>query len=257
MFSRLSVLSLAVLCGACNAPALTAGLGGAQLRTRGNFGATDSGTVVTSNMDSLGLAQRTDVVLPRLFLRDGPRQLELSGFAVDIAGHGTVDADITIGGTTLTANTEVDSTFAMGCYSSVLTWDVARFGSTLLGMGVGVEWIDLDVSMRENPGTLAIASSQAFPLPLMGVRLSSETAPVAASVSVGWIGLNAPSTKASVLDVDARIDGTLIGRPGGLLLQGMLGYRGFEMDVSYDDGGSQVEADFKIGGPYAGLRLRF
>ncbi|MEZ6019849.1 MAG: hypothetical protein R3F17_07020 [Planctomycetota bacterium] len=257
MFSRLSVLSLAVLCGACNAPALTAGLGGAQLRTRGNFGATDSGTVVTSNMDSprSGPAHRRGIAAP--VPADGPRQLELSGFAVDIAGHGTVDADITIGGTTLTANTEVDSTFAMGCYSSVLTWDVARFGSTLLGMGVGVEWIDLDVSMRENPGTLAIASSQAFPLPLMGVRLSSETAPVAASVSVGWIGLNAPSTKASVLDVDARIDGTLIGRPGGLLLQGMLGYRGFEMDVSYDDGGSQVEADFKIGGPYAGLRLRF
>ena len=38
---------------------------------------------------------------------------------------------------------------------------------------------------------------------------------------------------------------------------GMVGYRGFDMDVEYSDGDSQVEADFKLGGPYAGLRIRF
>ena len=253
-------LALAWLAGAgvaCHAPALTAGLAGAQLKSRGSFGATESGTVVTTNMESLGLAQTTDVLLPRLYLRDGARLLDLSGFQVDLEGQGTVEADITINGTTLTASTPVDSMFSMGSYSGVLTWDVARFGSAKLGLGIGIEWVDLDMALMENPGTINLQSNQQFPLPLLGLRLTSDDAPVSGHLSVGWITLESPELEASILDVDARIEAQLLGGERGMKFDGMLGYRGFDMDVGYDDGGSQVKADFKVGGPYAGFRIRF
>lgn len=229
----------------------------AQLTSSGSFGATDSGVVVTSSMDSLGLAQEESTLLPRIFMRDGRRALELSGFRVDYEGQGAVEATITLNGTTLLAGTAVDSGFGMGAYSAVLTWDVARFGSSVLGLGFGLEWIDLDVALDETAGVLSLRSSQQFPLPLIGVRLSSEDSPVSGSLNLGWISLSAPEATATVLDVDARIDVRLMGRKGGTIMMGMLGYRNFDMEVSYDDGGSQIEADFNIGGPYVGLRFSF
>lgn len=243
--------------GACHAPALTAGLAGAQLKSRGSFGATETGSVVTTNMESLGLAQTNEVLLPRLYLRDGVRLLDLSGFQIDMEGQGTVEADITINGTTLTASTPVDSMFAMGSYSGVLTWDVARWGGTKLGLGVGIEWVDLDMALSETAGPINLSSEQQFPLPLLGLRLSSDEAPVSGHLSVGWITLESPEIEASILDVDARVEARLLGSRRGMNLDAVLGYRGFDMDVGYDDGGSQVEADFKVGGPYAGFRLRF
>ncbi|MBL4771155.1 MAG: hypothetical protein JKY61_08445 [Planctomycetes bacterium] len=249
--------SMALLMGACSAPSITAGVGMAQLTSSGSFGATDSGVVVTSSMDSLGLAQEESTLLPRIFMRDGRRALELSGFRVDYEGQGAVEATITLNGTTLLAGTAVDSGFGMGAYSAVLTWDVARFGSSVLGLGFGLEWIDLDVALDETAGVLSLRSSQQFPLPLIGVRLSSEDSPVSGSLNLGWISLSAPEATATVLDVDARIDVRLMGRKGGTIMMGMLGYRNFDMEVSYDDGGSQIEADFNIGGPYVGLRFSF
>ncbi|HPF12979.1 MAG TPA: hypothetical protein PLJ12_01835 [Planctomycetota bacterium] len=242
---------------ACHAPTVTAGLAVAQMSSRGSFGATESGNVVSTDMDSLGLAQTESALLPRLYLRDGPRLVELSGFAVDLEGTGTVEADITINGTTLAANTDVRSQFSMGSYSGVLTWDVARVGPTMVGLGVGVEWVSLDVGLQETSGSLSLSSEQQFPIPLVGLRISSEEAPVSAHLAVGWIQLQTPEVKASVLDVDGRLEATLFGRARGLKVQGMVGYRGFDLDVGYDDGASQVAADFKIGGPYAGLRIRF
>ena len=241
----------------CHTPALTAGLAGAQLASRGSFGATETGTVVRSNMDSLGLAQTTDAVLPRVYLRDGPRLFDLSGFQVNLEGQGTVEADITINGTTLSASTPVDSIFSMGSYSGVLTWDVAKVGSATLGVGIGLEWVDLDMALTESAGTINLSSEQQFPLPLLGLRLTSEAAPVSGHLSVGWITLESPEIEASILDIDGRVEAKLIRARRGMHLDGMLGYRGFDMDVGYDDGGSQVEADFKVGGPYAGFRLRF
>ena len=208
-------------------------------------------------MDSLGLAQTSDVILPRLYLRDGARLLDLSGFQVDLEGEGTVDADITINGTTLTAATPVDSVFSMASYSGVLTWDVAKLGSATVGVGVGLEWVALDVALMESAGTINLSSEQQFPLPLLGLRITSEEAPVSGHLSVGWITLESPEIEASILDVDGRVEAKLIRSERGMHLDGMLGYRGFDMDVGYDDGGSQVEADFKVGGPYAGFRLRF
>ncbi|MDF1837849.1 MAG: hypothetical protein P1V35_08275 [Planctomycetota bacterium] len=250
-------LPLAVFGSSCTAPSITAGLGMAQLATEGSFGATDSGAVVTSSMKSLGLDQEETAILPRVFLRDGRRALELSGFQVDYEGQGVVESTITMNGTTLLAGTAVDSQFGMGAYSGVLTWDVASFGSSKLGLGFGLEWINLDVGLDETAGALSLRSNQQFPLPLIGVRLSSEDSPVSGSMNVGYISLSAPEATATVLDVDARVDVRLRGRKGGTLVLGMLGYRNFDMDVSYDDGGSQIEADFQIGGPYVGLRISF
>ncbi len=248
-------LPLAVLGTGCSTPSITAGA--AQLGFSGSFGATDSGTVVTSSMGALGLAQDENTVLPRIFMRDGSRALEFSGFQVDYEGQGTVDATITLNGTTLLAGTAVDSRFGMGAYSGVLTWDVARFGSSTLGLGFGLEWLDMDVALRESGGTLSLTSDQQFPLPLLGVRFSDEENPVSASLNMGWISLSAPEATAMVLDVDARVDVQLFGRHGGPIVLGILGYRNFDMDVSYDDGGSQIEADFEIGGPYVGFRISF
>ncbi len=237
--------------------AATAGVGMAQLSSSGSFGASDSGSVVASSLDSLGLAQEEDALLPRVFLRDGNRALEVSAFRVDYGGQGSLEETITLNGTTLGAGTAVDSNFSMGAYSGVLTWDVAHFGSSILGLGIGLEWIDMDVGLDESAGALSLTSTQKFPLPLIGVRFAGEGNPVSASLNVGWISLSAPEATATVLDMDGRVDVQLFGRQGGPILLGMLGYRNFDMDVSYDDGGSQIEAEFEIGGPYVGLRLSF
>ncbi|MFT5198254.1 MAG: hypothetical protein ACI87O_000910 [Planctomycetota bacterium] len=253
----LTGLPVMVFASACTAPSITAGLGVARLSSSGSFGATDSGTVVTSSMRSLGLEQNETSVLPRIFLRDGRRAFELSGFRVDYAGQGAMEATMTMNGTTLVAGTPVDSQFGMGAYSGVLTWDVARFGNSVLGLGFGLEWVDLDLALNETGGLLGLESSQQFPLPLIGVRLSSDQSPVSGSVNLGWISLSAPEATASVLDVDGRVDVRLYGKQGGAILLGMVGYRSFDMDVSFDDGGSQIEASFKISGPYVGLRISF
>ncbi len=250
-------LPLSILGGSCTAPSVTAGVGMAQLATSGSFGATDSGAVVTSSMESLGLDQEENALLPRIFMRDGRRALELSGFRVDYEGQGAVESTITLNGTTLLAGTAVDSQFGMGAYSGVVTWDVASFGGSKLGLGLGMEWISLDVGLDESVGALSLRSNQQFPLPLIGLRLSSPDSPVSGSMNVGYISLSAPEAKATVLDVDARVDVRLLGKSGGTLMLGMVGYRNFDMDVSYDDGGSQIEADFQIGGPYVGLRISF
>ncbi|MCP5021885.1 MAG: hypothetical protein GY930_08900 [bacterium] len=237
--------------------AATVGVGMAQLSSSGSFGASDSGSVVTSSLDSLGLAQEEDALLPRVFLRDGRGALEVSAFRVEYEGQGSLEETITLNGTTLAAGTAVDSSFGMGVYSGVLTWDVAHFGSSILGLGIGFEWIDMDVGLDESAGALSLTSTQRFPLPLVGVRFAGEDNPVSASLNVGWIGLSAPEATATVLDVDGRVDVQLFGRYGGPIMFGTLGYRNFDMDVSYDDGGSQIEAGFEIGGPYVGLRLSF
>lgn len=229
----------------------------AQLSSSGSFGASDSGSVVTSSLDSLGLAQEENALLPRVFLRDGNRALELSAFRVDYEGQGNLEETITLNGTTLVAGTAVDSNFGMGAYSGVVTWDVAHFGSSTLGLGIGLEWIDMDVGLDETMGALSLTSNQKFPLPLIGVRFAGEENPISASLNVGWISLSAPEATATVLDVDGRVDVQLFGRQGGPILLGMVGYRNFDMQVSYDDGGSQIEAEFEIGGPYVGLRLSF
>ena len=128
-----------------------------------------------------------------------------------LAGQGTVQADITINGNTLSANTDVDSRFDMGAYSGVLTWDVADLGATTLGVGLGLEWVSLDVGLQETGGGLALESAQQFPLPLLGLRLESVDAPVAGALNIGFISLEATDVAASVLDVDGRIEARLFG----------------------------------------------
>ena len=68
-------LWLALIPVACQAPAVTTGIAGAQLASRGSFGATESGAVVQSNMEDLGLAQTENTGLIKLFMRDGPATL--------------------------------------------------------------------------------------------------------------------------------------------------------------------------------------
>jgi hypothetical protein len=93
------------------------------------------------------------------------------------------------------------------------------------------------------------------PVPLLAASASVWIGPLEAGAFAG--GLQYEYEDDSLAYIDADLFARLRFLGGDERLRGslVLGYRLTDIELEYDDGSSDVEADFTVQGPYAGLEL--
>ena len=163
-------------------------------------------------------------------------------------GTSTLDADITFGGTTFTASTEVDSELDFETYT--LLW---QFGATtpgVIGGGVaaggiaGIKYFDLHAEVHDRFGNSEDADINA-PVPVIGayVRLGlMKFLSIEAQVhGIKYFDTFNLGIEGTFYDATIAVDVKVMGLFAGA------GYRFYHLDVEYEDG-SETKVEFDLEG---------
>lgn len=242
-----------LLLAACSAPSasVTPMLG--ALGLDGSFAASDSGTSsVASSFADLDLDSTEAAPGAKAQLGFLGAQLSVSAFQTEYEGSGTTSGDITLGGTTISGNTAVDSELDLLVARALFTWNLIPVGPVELGIGLGLSLIDFDLVMREELTGDTLESDEALPVPLLAVRAGWTWGPVKVRGELGGLTFEYDGDEAQVIDGDVEASVALFDA-GSLVV----GYRLLDVEAEYEDEGDSVEADLELAGWYLGVRFSF
>ncbi len=231
----------------------------------GDIGATDSnsGAVATSDAERLGLMSTDSTFSPRADLEFGPAHLSVSVLAADFAGTGETEAAITIGGITISGNQDVATDFQYEGVTALLTFDVFPTGLIELGIGLGATLVDINLSIEELDGSGMrtgnnVSTEETQAIPLLGARLVVNPGKFRVWAEVAALQADIDGVEAFLADFDLAGEVRLLGLTDDRLVGNLvIGYRGIVVDAQFQDQNSEVDADFLIAGPYAGLEISF
>ena len=248
---------LCALSTACSGPGLSLVPRVGFYELSGDFAATEGATAVSSSIDDLGLSDSEAAFAPRVEAHVGGMMLDVSAFSTEFSGRGTVQGDITIDDITITQGTDVDTDFGLDSADASLTWDLIPTDMAELAIGLGVNLMQLDITLDEVNTTQTLETDELLPIPHASARASVHFGPATVGASVAFFDYSDSEMDVSFLDVEATAQWKLIG--GDQRLSGRLvgGYRLLDLDAEYDDGDSQVVADFRLDGPFIGLSFSF
>lgn len=245
------------LASACSAPSASIAPAYGSYGLGGEFSATDGGASASSSMSSLGLDDATGGFSPRADLAFLGFDLSLSALSTSLDGSGTTEGDIVIGGSTISGGANVDTDMSIDTFSGVVTWDLIPSDLVDFGLGVGVTVVSLDMEMEETVGGTSIETDETIPIPLLAARGSVGIGDFEVLGRVGYMNLSVGGTDVTFVDYDIALMYHLFGGSTHGAGNLAIGYRGFDLDAEYDDGGSTIEADFTLDGPYVGLSISF
>ena len=223
----------------------------------GDLAASDSGASASTGTDELGLGGRDEAFSPRADLGWSGAHLSLSVLASSFEGSGTTAGEITIGGTTIAADRDVESALDLSAYSGVVTWDLAPPKLVEAGLGFGVTVVDFDFALRDTGTGERVSSDELLPVPLIAARVGVHPGRFGLTAALGYLELSYDDTDARVIDLDLAGEMRLFGGDHRLSGRLVVGYRLFDVEADYEDDGSEVHADVAIDGPYVGLSFAF
>jgi hypothetical protein len=254
LFAASSLLAVAV--SSCGAPSfgITPRLG--KLDIDGNIGVESTGVTAKNSVESLGLVEDDSVFGGRVDLDWGGVHVTAAGQSSTHDGDGVLEADLSQGGTTITAGTAVESKLDIGIYSGVVTFDLLPTDNFELGLGLGVAAIDFDVSFTDPNSGDRIATDETVPLPVLALRGAVALGPVDVSVLASGISVAIDGDEATYIDLDAMARVRVLGSGDRFTGWLALGWRQIDLDAEYEDDG-EAELDLEFSGPYFGLTFAF
>lgn len=256
-----ALVAVAVLgfAAGCSAPSLRARVVGARMGLGGDLAAADSGVGVSgsSDVDSLGLDDDETAIAPRVEFSWGGFHLLADTIGMEYDGTGTVDADITIGGTTIPANENVDSEVDLTMSGALLLWDIIPTDTVELSIGVGAVYADESAKFTSLGPAVAgqsVATDEQAPLPVLGARLGFEVWRLDVEALGRGLQVDIDNVDATFYDVDLSASFDVLGGEDHGVLGLVAGYRLIQLQAEYEDNGSDVDVDIDFSGPYLGLQ---
>lgn len=241
--------------GACSivpSVAVTPRLG--QLTPRGDIGAADSTVGISASADVEELGFDADTVFqPRIDFGWGPLDIVGTYDSATYEGDGTATADLELGGVTITAGTPVSSNLDVTTINVIGTFDFIPTQLVDVGIGIGARSVDFDALIEEQGGGNMIESSEQFVLPVAAARAAVALGDFQIVAIGSGLAGDYDGVEGTILDIDvmASYDFDFVGFYWGLVA----GYRYMQADLSYEDEGSDVDADLTFDGPYFGLTI--
>lgn len=248
--------SLVLVLPAC-APTIWGMARYAEMGLDGDVLIADAGVSASNDFDALGL---DDEESTPGFVGDfkwGSPHLTVSQQSSSFSGDGTLDATISIGGDTISAGADVASDLDLGLTNATLTFDILPTSMLELGVGFGVNLIDVDAKFVEDGTGETVETDEMLPAPVLAVRGGAALGPVEIQGLLSGISYDGGDESIEYFDLDLYGRYSFLGGNNRLSGSLVLGWRESSLDVEYEDDDSDVELDLGYSGPFVGLQLRF
>lgn len=220
----------------------------------GTAGFTSGGVGGSADLEQAGL-QEDEAISARVDLDLGwPRLVGLAQ-APRFEGSGTLDVTVSDGTNTITSGAAVDSVVELGIYDLALVWDFFPGDTIELAFGFGAALLDADLRFAEVGTGTTVESQQQIPVPLVAAAASVWLGPLEVAAFAGGMDYTYDDDSVSYLDLDVYARWKLFGGEELLRTSLLAGYRLTSLQLEYDDGGSAIDADLEIQGPYVGLEV--
>jgi hypothetical protein len=255
--AHLCIASATALVPACIAPAVDVVPAGGVYSLEGDVGATESGSVVTSDVESLGLDGEEMGLQPRVDLRWTGMRLSIQALAADFSGDGVTEGTIEIGGKTIPVDARVHTDLGLADLKSTLTWDLVPSDVVELGLGVGIAVLAVDLHMVETNGPGEIDTERSIPVPLAAGRFGLHLGRLGMYAELGYMDISVTEGDLELAEYELGASVDLFG--GGSHAAGRLvgGWRGLHTDALIEDDETNVDADLTMAGPFVGFLLTF
>jgi hypothetical protein len=259
---RLLPLAALLCLTSCLVPTARVDLAWGPAELDGDVSAVDTSggptSAASASTDSLGLDDAEGVLRPRVSVEWVGFELMVDHASYSWSGNGTANVDLEFDDFTIQSGDDVASDLDMSLTTAMLFVDVIPTDVARLGLGLGVTYVDEELSITSltlSPGTSA-GSDEAAPVPVVGVHAGVGLGPIDVDVLARGLTVDVDDVEATFLDLDAAVVWSFFGRDH---LSGNLrvGWRQVGLDVEYDDGDSAIELDLEASGPYIGLGVVF
>lgn len=197
-------------------------------------------------VDDLALDDQEGLVEGRITLELGKHSIRYGYVPMSWDGSNTLSQDVTWGGETFTATTDVDSEITVNYHRLGYRYDIIDLLSNRVGVIVELKYFDADATIKDSTGVMDVTESFDLPIPTVGVG-AQVGLPFLFSVSGEVTGLTLGST-AYMVDAEAMVN--LTPAP---FVKLSAGYRYMTFHVEQDDD----KADLSLSGPFVALRADF
>lgn len=236
----------------CSAPPDLAVRGGwTRLELGGDVALAPSSGAATASIDvrdQLGLeAEGTPWVGAAL---DGPiGRVEVSAMRYESEGDGRLDASFG----DIAAGTPVESEAKVDNLKATWTFDVVDTGMFRLAPGIGVDWFDIDTTVRSvTPVSVFERIEISAPLPLAVLEAAVELGAVTLELQAGGMHLDAGDIDGTYFDLGSRL---VVTPTEGVEL--FVGYRYLSIEAAGRADGQPYDADLAMDGILVGGGVRF
>ncbi len=224
-------------------------IGYASLEADGTFAGNNGGIGTTIDLDSDLNFDESEDVYAEAALQLGRIRFSAAYLPLEFSGAGALNRDITFGGQTFTAGTNVSSDVEAEVIDIGLAFHLLDFDDgparVQLGPEVAVKVVDVDMSIADPAGATAESVSATVPVPTIGARGRIAFSDYAGVVGrIGYLEISGNS----FLDADIQLEFSPLPLVGIFV-----GYRYLDVDVDESD----VVLDSTFSGPYAGVLARF
>lgn len=263
-FSARLVLALgfAASLAACSAPRLQVTPRISRLEFDGQVAAEASGATLVDNdvRDDLGLTETSSEFGARADLAFVGNTLTLAWQPSSFSGDGTLSGQLSKGGVTLPAGTNVATSLDLDMTSGVWTFDFVPSETVDLGIGLGVHLLDFHSTLRSTdvgtPGTIVL--DEAIPVPVLAARAGVTFGDLDLSALASGLKYSQGSDDVTVFDVDLMARWRLVGLFDDRLAASLAaGWRRTDVELDYTDGNDHTAADVSLSGLYYGLSFGF
>ncbi len=251
------LLACVLVLSGCVVPSIDAVSAAGQYSLNGNFGATASGSAVTSDLESLGLDDEEVGFQPRVDFRWLGMHLSVDYVGADFQGDGVAEATIEIGGGTISQDADVRTELELGDLKGAFTFDFIPGDTFELGLGVAVAALAFDLHMVEQNGAGEIETDETVPVPLLAGRFGLQLGAFRFYLDAGYADASIEEGDIVLADYELGASVNLFGEGSGLAGRLAGGWRGIDVDADYEDDESDVSVDFVLDGPFLGLALSF
>ena len=251
------VLVLALLATGCAVPQLSATPRYAYVSLEGDLLARDTtnlGTAVTSSdLESMGLDESEGAPGGRIDFKWGSPHLIVQGIEAEFSGTGTATGTLTSNGVTISGGLPVATDFDYSSVSGLLVFDVIPTKTVDLGLGFGVNMLDVDFTLTQ--GANVITTDESLPVPVLAANGSVQVGDLELGLLLSGLSISVDDGEGTILDADASLRWRWFGGKNHARTSFILGWRQTDLDIEYDDGADDFEADIEMSGPYFGIQI--
>jgi hypothetical protein len=257
---RLPVLcALTTLAAGCSAPRFAVEPRLDQPSVSGEVAVAAPGEPLQSNdvESALDLGQDDAAFGARADVRFGTPHVVLNFLLSDFDGEGTLTGQLSDDGVVLPAGTDVATDVDFALYSGIVTFDLVPSDMVEVGLGFGLEVIDLDATVLSrdsgNPGTIDIETT--LPMPVLALQAAVQFDRFELHGLASGMQLAVDGDEASFYDIEVGARYRIFG--AGVSGSIAAGWRYSRLDAEYEDDDDNASVDLRLSGPFFGLALAF
>jgi hypothetical protein len=224
------------------------------IEAEGSLAASTSGASSASDLSDLGIDEESAVFQPRVDFAWGGMDVVVQSWSAEFAGTGSLTGDFDLGGTTIPAGDDVDTSIDLRTFDADVTWDVVPGDMVDLGLGLGIKLLDVDLRVTSLTTGDEVSTDEVVPLPVLALRGEVEVGDFALQADVSGLALDVSSVDVRVLDLDLAA-AWRFGELGGVHGELALGWRSTDFELAFEDQGSEVDAELAFSGPFLGLTV--